>query len=107
MNALGAAPAVLVQVTGGPDMTIRDAAEAVGLLRGRIREDCHLVVGTASSAALEQAAEVTVLGTGLTLPRHEGHAFNADRYDWGRRMALAATSRAKESTVQSIQGVET
>lgn len=65
MGALGRAAAVLVQVSGGMDLSVAETAEAVALLRKRLAPDCDLVVGTALDPTLFGAAQVTLLGTGL------------------------------------------
>ena len=66
MGALGRAAAVLVQVTGGHDLAIDDTAAAVALLNARLAPGCQLVVGASADMALTGAAQVTVLGTGLS-----------------------------------------
>lgn len=65
MCALNRARAVLVQVTGGGDLGVRDVADAIDALRARLAPGCHLVVGVGHEPVLAGAAQVTVLGTGV------------------------------------------
>ncbi len=92
MAELERAPAVLVQVTGGPDLTVRDTAEAVEQLRLRLDEKAFLVVGTGCDDALESACQVTILGTGLKRPPRSQPGFAAEKYDWRRRAEMVSPS---------------
>lgn len=89
MAALGRAPAVLAQVTGGEDLAVRDTAEAVDLLRSRLSADCRLVVGTGFDSTLAGACQVTVLATGLQRAPRTVVDFPADSSDWRRAAGLA------------------
>lgn len=60
--ALARARAVLVQVTGGSDLAIRDTASAVEWLRQQIPSSCEVVVGAGWDPALAGAAQVLLLG---------------------------------------------
>ncbi len=60
--ALARATAALVQVTGGPDLSIADTAAAVEWLRQRVPPGCEVVVGAACDPALAGAAQVMLLG---------------------------------------------
>jgi cell division protein FtsZ len=65
MRALERARGVLVQVTGGEDLGVRDVADAIERLRTRLAPGCHLVVGVGHEPVLAGAAQVTLLGTGV------------------------------------------
>ena len=96
MDALSEAPAVLVQVTGGPDLSVHDTAEAVAALQGRISEDCRLVVGTGQDPTLTGACQITVLGTGLRRHSRTLVAFSEDRSDWRHAAGLPPREPAKQ-----------
>ena len=66
MGALERAGAVLVQVTGGEELSVADTAAAIDLLRRRVPACGRLVVGAASDPTLEGLVQVTLLGTGLS-----------------------------------------
>jgi cell division protein FtsZ len=63
-QALADAHAVVVQVTGGPDLAVADTAEAVGLLQRRLPGQCELAVGAGCDQSLAGAAQVMVLAAG-------------------------------------------
>ena len=60
--ALAHLEAVLVQVTGGLDLSIADTAAAVEWLRQQVRPGCEVVVGAGWDPALAGAAQVMLLG---------------------------------------------
>jgi cell division protein FtsZ len=104
MALLSQAPAVLVQVTGGADLAVRDTAAAIDLLKSRLRGDAFMVVGTGCDESLEEACQVTVLGTGLKRPPRAMVGFTAAKYDWRRRAERAGLSRAVNSEVVDTIG---
>lgn len=65
MRALDQAGGVLAHVSGGPDLALCDAADALGELQARLRPDCRLVVGAGCDPRLAGTAQVMLLGTGL------------------------------------------
>jgi cell division protein FtsZ len=65
MRALDRARGVLAHVSGGPDLALCDAADALGELQARLRPDCRLVVGAGCDPRLAGTAQVMLLGTGL------------------------------------------
>ncbi len=65
MGALRRAGTVLVQVSGGMDLSVSDTAAAVAVLKELVAAECELVVGSGLDPTLLGAAQVTVLGTGL------------------------------------------
>jgi cell division protein FtsZ len=92
MDALGRAPAVLAQVTGGADLRVGDTAQALELLRARLAADAFLVVGTGLDDTLQAAAQVTLLATGWhggptasDSPAGTAPGDAAERFDWRRR----------------------
>lgn len=66
MRALVRARSVLVQVSGGPDLTVAETADAIALLRSRLGPSVELLVGSSFDPTLKRAAQVTVLGTGIS-----------------------------------------
>ena len=65
MAGLSRARGVLLQVSGGLDLSVADVAAAVRRLESRLPADCELVVGVACREGLAGSAQVMLLGTGL------------------------------------------
>jgi cell division protein FtsZ len=57
---------VLINITGGPDMTLHEANEAATLVREEAHEDANIIFGTVIQENLEEEIRVTVIATGLS-----------------------------------------
>ncbi|MGL4094296.1 cell division protein FtsZ [Agrobacterium cavarae] len=62
------AKALLVSISGGPDMTLFDVDEAATRLREEVDDDATIVVGATFNDALEGRLRVSVVATGLRQP---------------------------------------
>jgi cell division protein FtsZ len=59
---------VLINVTGGPDMTLHEVNEAASLVREEAHEEANIIFGSVIDEAMGDAMRVTVIATGLTDP---------------------------------------
>jgi cell division protein FtsZ len=59
------ARAVLINVTGGPDMMLLEVDEAVNRIRKEVDPDASIVFGSALSEAMEGRIRVSVVATGI------------------------------------------
>jgi cell division protein FtsZ len=59
------ARAVLINVTGGPDMMLFEVDEAVNRIRKEVDSDASIVFGSALSEAMEGRIRVSVVATGI------------------------------------------
>lgn len=62
---LKGARAVLINITGGPDMTLLDVEGAVNTIRAEIDPDANIIVGSALDESLGQRLRVSVVATGM------------------------------------------
>jgi cell division protein FtsZ len=70
---------VLVNVTGGPDLTLHEVNEALTLINEECHESANIIFGSVIQEALVDEIRVTVIATGLserarTQPREAGDA---------------------------------
>jgi cell division protein FtsZ len=56
---------VLINITGGPDMTLHEVHEAATLVREEAHEDANIIFGSVIQEGLENEIRVTVIATGL------------------------------------------
>ncbi len=59
---------VLINVTGGPDMTLHEVNEAASLVREEAHEDANIIFGSVIDESMGDSMRVTVIATGLTDP---------------------------------------
>lgn len=63
--SLKGAKGVLINITGGSDLTLYEVDEAASLIRGQVDEDANIIVGSALDADLDGIVRVSVVATGV------------------------------------------
>ncbi|MEM7730620.1 MAG: cell division protein FtsZ [Pseudomonadota bacterium] len=63
--SLKGAKGVLINITGGEDLTLFEVEEAAEMIRGQVDEDANIIVGSALDAALDGVVRVSVVATGV------------------------------------------
>ncbi|RZJ40033.1 MAG: cell division protein FtsZ, partial [Brevundimonas sp.] len=96
-TSLKGAKAVLVNITGGMDMTLLEVDEAANAIAGEVDADANIIFGAAFDPALDGKIRVSVVATGMEdtsaaakAPPSTGGAFDS------RRPAPAFAPRASE-----------
>jgi len=56
---------VLINVTGGPNLTLHDAHEAVSLIQKEAESDANIIFGTVVNEELGDEVRITVIATGF------------------------------------------
>ncbi len=63
--SLKGAKGVLINITGGRDLTLYEVDEAASLIRGQVDEDANIIVGSALDPDLDGIVRVSVVATGV------------------------------------------
>lgn len=63
--SLAGAKGVLINITGGHDLTLFEVHEAAEMIRGEVDEDANIIVGSALDPALDGVVRVSVVATGV------------------------------------------
>src|SRR5258708_8029980 len=63
--SMRAAPAVLINVTAGPDLMLFEVDEAVNRIRAEVDSDANILFGSALSETMEGRVRVSVVATGI------------------------------------------
>jgi cell division protein FtsZ len=63
--SLAGAKGVLINITGGDDLTLFEVHEAAEMIRGEVDEDANIIVGSALDSALDGVVRVSVVATGV------------------------------------------
>jgi len=63
--SLKGAKGVLINITGGSDLTLYEVEEAAGLIREQVDEDANIIVGSALNDNLDGIIRVSVVATGV------------------------------------------
>jgi len=95
-TSLKGAKAVLVNITGGMDMTLLEVDEAANAIAGEVDPDANIIFGAAFDPALDGKIRVSVVATGmedLSATKATPTA-NASMFDTTRSTSSHAASRA-------------
>jgi cell division protein FtsZ len=65
---------LLINVTGGPDMSLYEVNEAASLIQEEAHEDANIIFGAVIDEKISDEIHVTVIATGFGEREHEWHA---------------------------------
>jgi len=82
----------LINISGGPDMTLDEARRVVETVSTRLDEDARIIWGASISEDLENTIRVMLIVTGVNSPQIFGHA--------------RTTSSKKKSQIENELGIE-
>ncbi|HEX2162428.1 MAG TPA: cell division protein FtsZ [Thermoanaerobaculia bacterium] len=68
-TSIQGAKGVLINISGGLDMTLHEVAEAARIIQESVDEDANIISGMVIDEALEDSMKVTVIATGFDAPR--------------------------------------
>ncbi|MFQ5535005.1 MAG: cell division protein FtsZ [Sphingomonadales bacterium] len=104
--SLKGARGVLINITGGNDMTLFEVDEAVNRIRSEVDPDANIIFGSTFEDALDGKMRVSVFATGIdggqAAVRRPVTADNADFVD---EQAIAAEADAEETVATPVRPV--
>lgn len=95
------ATGILINVTGGVDMTLNEINDAMSLIESASHEDANIIFGNVIEEDMRDELMVTVIATGFDRPRSAKGARYSEMTrsrDFGARQKEAAARKAEEST---------
>jgi cell division protein FtsZ len=104
-TSLKGAKAVLVNITGGMDMTLLEVDEAANAIAGEVDADANIIFGAAFDPALDGKIRVSVVATGMEDLAAAGATPNATTaaFDARRPTPAHAASRAEPVRQEPIR----
>lgn len=70
-SSIDGARGVLINIVGGPDLTIHDATEASSMIQKMVHEDANIIWGAGIDESIMDEMRITVIATGFGQPYHE------------------------------------
>jgi cell division protein FtsZ len=64
-SSIDGARGVLLNITGGPDLTLFEVSEAAGLVASKVGPDCNLIFGAVIHPRMKDEVRITVIATGF------------------------------------------
>jgi cell division protein FtsZ len=107
---------VIINVTGGPDLSLIEVSEASSIIQEAAHEDANIIFGAVIDAALEHRVKITVIATGFDRagamrspsaaarqPPVDLHDYTARLRGSGQSIDVAAASRAAFTRRPSLE----
>ena len=66
-SQINGATGVIVNITGGPDMTLHEITDAANIIHDAVAEDATVIVGTAVNENIQGEIQITVIATGFEM----------------------------------------
>ena len=79
-SSINGATGVIVNITGGPDMTLHEISDAANIIHDAVTDDATVIIGTAVNENIQNEINVTVIATGfevkknVDMPKHDSIA---------------------------------
>jgi cell division protein FtsZ len=102
-NTIQGARGVLLNITGGPDMTLYEIHEASSLIQSEAHEDANIIFGTVVDETMGDEIRITVIATGFEnagLPRSNVTSLGSVRRS---NLAVPTFIRQEKTTDAAIQ----
>ena len=66
-TSINGASGVIVNITGGPDMTLHEVTDAANIIHDAVLEDATVIIGTNVNENIQGEIQITVIATGFEL----------------------------------------
>ncbi len=99
--SMAGARGVLINITGGDDMTLYEVDEAANRIREEVDPDANIIFGTATDSALGDKIRVSVVATGLqsSTPSRRGTTTHNSTSAVASQTSLSTTQKAPAESV--------
>lgn len=77
-TSINGASGVIVNITGGPDMTLHEITDAANIIHDAVLDDATVIIGTAVNENIQGEIQVTVIATGFELKNQPADAPKTD-----------------------------
>ncbi|MBS1963467.1 MAG: cell division protein FtsZ [Bdellovibrionales bacterium] len=104
--SINGATGIIINITGGPDLSIHEVNEATSLIMEAAHPDAEIIFGTVIDESLNDAVKITVIATGLNAPMMTvnstlGSQANAGAQGWSQPAASAAVPPAPNASMMN------
>lgn len=93
-TSIEGAKGVLLNISGGRDLTLHEVAEAARIVAERVDPEANIISGMVIDESLEDEMKVTVIATGFGLAEHNGKSEWTDLFPEGSRIGAAPEAEA-------------
>jgi cell division protein FtsZ len=106
-NTVQGAHGILLNITGGPDMTLYEINEASSLIQSEAHEDANIIFGTVVDENMGDEIRITVIATGFEAEKNKPVMKNISRMGSHKREDLSMpTYLRKEKSIENVNVVK-
>ena len=109
-TSINGASGVIVNITGGPDMTLHEVTDATNIINDAVLDDARVIIGAVVDDNIQGEIQITVIATGFELrsqmpieQKVENRSISAAEFFSG---AFNNTAAPKGPTVQSFSEIQ-
>jgi len=106
-NTIQGARGVVLNITGGPDMSLYEISEASSLIQAEAHEDANIIFGTVIDEGMGDEIRITVIATGFeeTVKKRHGRGGNVSPFGGFKREDLSMPAYLRKEKSLDIGGV--
>ena len=106
-NTIQGAHGILLNITGGADMTLFEINEASSLIQSEAHEDANIIFGTVVDENMEDEIRITVIATGFEAEKHKPVMKNVSRMGSHKREDLSMPAYLRhEKPIENVNVVK-
>ena len=109
-TSINGASGVIVNITGGPDMTLHEVTDATNIINDAVLDDAKIIIGAVVDDNIQGEIQITVIATGFELrsqmpieEKVESRSMSAAEFFSG---AFNSTSAPKAPTMSSFNEIQ-
>ena len=109
-TSINGASGVIVNITGGPDMTLHEVTDATNIINDAVSDDAKIIIGAVIDNNIQGEVQITVIATGFELrsqmsveEKVENRSIDAATFFSG---AFNSTAAPKAPTMQSFSDIQ-
>ncbi len=106
-SSINGATGVIVNITGGPDMTLHEISDAANIIHDAVNDDATVIIGTAVNENIQGEIQITVIATGFEMKNQPKPEEKTDVKQLSASDFFAGTfnNTSSNSTISSSQPV--
>ena len=109
-TSINGASGVIVNITGGPDMTLHEVTDATNIINDAVLDDARVIIGAVVDDNIQGEIQITVIATGFelksqmpVLEKAENRSISAAEFFSG---AFNSAPQTKAPTMQSFSDIQ-
>ena len=106
-NTIQGARGVLLNITGGPNMTLHEINEASSMIQAEVHEDANIIFGTVVDESMGDEIRITVIATGFESTESAAKANVASLGDFRRGGNIAVPTFIRNEKTAGAEAVKT